>query len=149
MNMQAASEHLERVCQRIAEGRQATRLLTAIVRKYGLSEGEFRLLWHLRGIALNRNRTAAVHAPDQTLLAAALGLSVAQVSSLVESLREKGFDQGRPAPHDRRRQLWSITPAGMEVLERIVRSELVAEDATQAKENQHVEAWRQLVQEAA
>lgn len=48
----------------------------------------------------------------QVNLADQLGLSAAHVSSLVETLRQRGYLVGERRPPDRRRQFWRITPEG-------------------------------------
>lgn len=62
------------------------------------------MLWACR-------RTPPGGLPQQEL-AAAMAVSAAQVSVLVEQLRRQGLLQGRRAQNDRRRQLWRLTPAG-------------------------------------
>ncbi len=44
------------------------------------------------------------------------GLSAAHVSGLVEQLRQRGLLVGQRDPADRRRQVWSLTPAGRQCL---------------------------------
>lgn len=49
---------------------------------------------------------------SQSQLAAGLGVSAAQISALVERLRQAGLIVGRRDGADRRRQLWQLTAAG-------------------------------------
>lgn len=80
--------------------------------KCRLGEAQFSLLW------------ASLGAPSaglsQSQLAAALSLSPAHVSGLVEQLRQQGLLESRRTPSDRRRQLWRITPAGRNALEAVL-----------------------------
>jgi DNA-binding MarR family transcriptional regulator len=51
---------------------------------------------------------------------AELGMSAAHVSGSVERLRQKGLLDGKRATSDRRRQLWTLTPAGRSVLKAVL-----------------------------
>jgi DNA-binding MarR family transcriptional regulator len=53
-------------------------------------------------------------------MAAELGLSAAQISSVVDSLRQRRAIVHQRAPEDRRRQIWQLTPSGLELIEQIV-----------------------------
>ncbi len=57
---------------------------------------------------------------SQQDVAAALAVSPAAVSGLVEQLRRRGLMEGWRAESDRRRQLWRLTPAGVDVLDAVL-----------------------------
>jgi DNA-binding MarR family transcriptional regulator len=115
---ESAAGRLNTICGVIAAGRIAARNLASQVRVLGLSETQVRLLWFLRSTELAADASKAP--PDQTRLAAGLGFSAAQISSVVDTLREQGAVVSKPAPGDRRRQIWQLTPAGLEWTERIL-----------------------------
>jgi DNA-binding MarR family transcriptional regulator len=105
-----ARRRLDAACQTIAAGRMAARRLAVHARGVGLNEAEFRLLWQL-----DKSPDALEH-PDQKQLATQLGLSAAQVSTVVERLRAQGFVAGKLLPSDRRRQLWRLSSTGRALL---------------------------------
>lgn len=49
-------------------------------------------------------------------IAEALGVSPGQVSGLVDRLQQRGLVQPHRLPHDRRRQLWTLTDQGRQLL---------------------------------
>ena len=108
-----AVQQLDAACRHVTRGKEAARELGALVANFDLREAEFRLLWSLLTV-----RTLQ----DQTEIAAAIGCSPAQVSSLVEHLRKKRLILAIPSPEDRRRQQWQLTPAGCRMLERVIAS---------------------------
>ncbi len=112
-----AADKLDKICDTIAAGRIAARVLAGQVRVLELSEPQVRLLWFLRSSQRTENGRSSL--PDQTRLAAGLGLSAAQVSSVVDLLRKQGMVASRPFPGDRRRQIWQLTPTGHEWTRRI------------------------------
>lgn len=73
-----------------------------------INEQEFLLLWTCR--------EAPPAGVSQTELAERLAVSAAQVSGLVEKLRCERFLEGHRGEHDRRRQLWRLTPEGQTLL---------------------------------
>lgn len=87
---------------------QCARLLRAEVARQSepaqLTDAEFSMLWSCAA--------APAGGVSQKELAAALAVSPAHVSGLVEQLRGKGLLRGRRAATDRRRRLWQITPQG-------------------------------------
>ena len=107
MSLQDAA--LDAACGRVASGRMLARQLGSLVRCFGISEAQFRLLWLLREGSIR----------DQRQLTAELGLSPAQVSGLVEKLRVQGALVPSAAAGDRRRQLWQLTTSGTALLEEI------------------------------
>lgn len=109
-------QQLQGICDRIAEGRHLARQLTVEVRKHGLTETEFRLLWLLRS---QQHNCAKPHAA-QTELVKQLGVSAAQVSSLVEGLRQKQVIQPIAVAQDRRLQSWELTNEGRQTFEEFV-----------------------------
>jgi DNA-binding MarR family transcriptional regulator len=112
MPAQDLTRQIEDACRLIAAGRSTARRLDSLVRDYDLNEAGFRLLWTLK------KKPAFL---DQKQLADELGLSAAQVSSLVERLRMHELIEARTAPGDRRRQPWKLTSSGRKLIEKIVR----------------------------
>src|SRR5688500_16904617 len=84
----ACSDAVARIdvaCRLAVAGKLALRDLAAWVRGYGVSEGEFRLLWLvLHG---DRENADCRRVLDQAELAMQLAVSPAQVSNVVERLR--------------------------------------------------------------
>lgn len=78
----------------------------------GLSEAELALLWACR--------LPAARGQSQKELAERLCVSPAHVSGLVEQLREAGLLVSQRDGHDRRRQLWQLTPRGEARLQAVV-----------------------------
>ena len=77
-----------------------------------LSETQFALLW-----ACHQGPLEGI---SQIHLAQQLAISPAQVSGLVEQLRKQGLLAGHRAEHDRRVQLWQLTPAGRALIQAIL-----------------------------
>lgn len=98
------------VAERVfAVARQLRRALAAAGRGADLNEIELITLW-----------ACSVAPPEgmgQTQLIARLGVSPAQVSGLVESLRRRGLLSAKRDPLDRRRQRWQLTEQGQALLE--------------------------------
>lgn len=93
-------------CQRLLRAGLTDRL-----RSWGISDNDFWVLW-----------LCARSAPDgvvQQELAAAVGVSTAQMSGLVERLRQHGLLAGCRCHRDRRRQYWRLTTAGEQLLAEI------------------------------
>jgi len=65
-------------------------------------------------------RRAPAAGLGQSQLAESLGASPAQVSAQVDQLRRLGLLSGRRGDSDRRRQFWRLTPAGREVVRRVL-----------------------------
>jgi DNA-binding MarR family transcriptional regulator len=78
------------------------------VAAWGLTDQEFLVLW------LCDDRSGA--AQGQGELAATLGASAAQMSGLVERLRQRDLLQVERVGNDRRRQAWRLSPTGKEIL---------------------------------
>ena len=97
-----------------------------MVRRFALSEAEFRLLWQLHRYEDPRNRWGPSHpsangpALDQTSLRAELALSPAQISALIERLRAQGWITRKVDPGDRRRQLMQLTEQGHNQLKKVL-----------------------------
>ena len=104
-----ATERVELVEQIFACARLLRTEVLSGLRDCHLSESEF---WLLR--ACQRERRFGI---GQNKLATAVGVSPARVSGLVEGLRRRGLLEGSRPAHDRRRQLWHLTPAGQSTLE--------------------------------
>src|SRR5699024_6079634 len=80
--------------------------------RHDLSDVEMSLLWQChRAIPVGQG---------QIELATAMSVSPAQISGLVEQLRERGLLAGCRDPRDRRRQVWQVTPAGNHLLEQVL-----------------------------
>lgn len=88
-------------------GRRLRRLLAECVAPWQLNEQEFLLLW------LCGQESEGL---GQGELATALGVSPAQMSTLVERLRKRGLIAVERSSHDRRRQVWQIAPPGASLL---------------------------------
>ena len=88
--------------------RQLRRRLAALAEIAGLSDNEVLVLWLAAG---------AIEGLVQGDLAAAIGISPAQMSGTVERLRKRGLIAMERSPLDRRRQVWRNTAAGRELLE--------------------------------
>ena len=110
-------ERINAACRSAAEGKLAARRIAAWLSGSAINEPEFRLLWLLSGAARS---DATVAALDQADLAEQLVVSPAQVSGAVERLRNLGLVERIQHQRDRRRQLWSVTEAGDELLQLIV-----------------------------
>jgi DNA-binding MarR family transcriptional regulator len=93
--------------------RRMRRHLAEAASEEGLNDTEFLLLAACRG--------ASERGWAQSQLAEGVGLSAAQVSGLVENLRQRGWLQAQPSARDRRRQHWVLTQAGGQLLERVWR----------------------------
>lgn len=88
-----------------AAGRQLRRKLADVAAESDLSDSELLVVWLCGG-----------EGRVQVELAAAVGVSPAQMSGLVERLGQRGLvAMNRPA-RDRRRQVWKTAPAGRELL---------------------------------
>lgn len=89
-----------------AAGRHLRRQLAEVAAAAGLSDGELLVVWLCRG-----------GGRVQVELAAAIGVSPAQMSGMVERLRSRGLvDMHRPS-RDRRRQVWCTSQAGFALLD--------------------------------
>lgn len=105
-------DRLIQLLQSITRCKQSLKAhLASAAQPHDLSDSEFHLLWSFL--------PASASAASQNDLAAWLGVSAAQVSSLVERLRKKGWITGQRTATDRRRQVWQLTPAGRAVVEAV------------------------------
>jgi DNA-binding MarR family transcriptional regulator len=111
-------EQIDRLCQAVAAGRTAERRLAPWAAQERLGEAELRLLWALSEAGSLRMHAAA--AADQTLLARNLAASPALVSGMVERLAARQLIAATGDPADRRRRLWRLTPAGVELVSRLI-----------------------------
>jgi DNA-binding MarR family transcriptional regulator len=107
-----SSALLEQACTAAASGRRAARALSDWTKRFGLTEAEFQLLWRLRPTSMN--------GPNQSALAAALAFSPAQVSAVVERVRQRGLICERGAAGDRRRHHWQLSASGRELLDEML-----------------------------
>lgn len=104
------AERLLRLVYRTSTAaRQLRRLLAERVARWELSDSETLILW----LCWRPGKSGRV----QGELAAALGISPAQTSALVEGLRKRGFLGQERSPLDRRRQIWRLTASGEALLE--------------------------------
>ncbi len=103
---------LEQACTAAASGRRAARALSEWTKRFGLTEAEFQLLWRLRPTSMD--------GPNQSALAAALAFSPAQVSAVVERVRQRGLICERGAAGDRRRHHWQLSASGRELLDEML-----------------------------
>jgi DNA-binding MarR family transcriptional regulator len=94
------------VCHRGLKG-----LLDQHIRPWQLSDVEFLVLWLCE--------QTPPPGPAQNDLAEHTGVSSAQMSGVVEHLRQRGWLVAQRAQPDRRRQLWQLTASGSEVLQQI------------------------------
>lgn len=108
---------------------------------WGLSDVDFWVLWLCH--------RAAPDGVVQHELAAAVGVSAAQMSGLVERLRQHGLLAGCRGDPDRRRQYWRLTTAGCGLLDQI-QAQIGEwtngwEEACPAQDRQAFLAWVQRV----
>jgi DNA-binding MarR family transcriptional regulator len=112
-----ASGRIDQACGLVVAGKLALRQIASWVEPFGVRENEFRLLW-----LLFQQEQGQQQAPQrgQVVLTERLAVSAAQVSGLVERLRERGFVAPVSNPSDRRRQFWRLTPAGKALVSRVI-----------------------------
>jgi MarR family transcriptional regulator, lower aerobic nicotinate degradation pathway regulator len=91
-----------------AAGRQLRRCLGTLAEQAGLSDSELFTIWLCLG-----EEGGMV----QGALATALGVSPAQMSGIVERLRQRGLIEMHRQTLDRRRQVWRGTAAGRQTLQ--------------------------------
>ncbi|EAQ79031.1 MarR family winged helix-turn-helix transcriptional regulator [Blastopirellula marina] len=101
-----------RVFARLAEttsrlDRLVRRALADALSDAQLSENEFLVL---------AAYDAEANPPSQRQLADRLAVSPAQISAIVERLRQREWIDSQRDPHDRRRQQWSLTTAGVQIV---------------------------------
>ena len=93
-------------------GRSLRQAMAQQTKTRALSETQFALLW-----ACHQGPLDGV---SQIKLAKQLAISPAQVSGLVEQLRKQGLLARHRAEHDRRVQLWQLTPVGGALIQAIL-----------------------------
>lgn len=86
--------------------------IAQVVAPFNLSENAFFIL-----VLCHQNLRKSL---SQSKLAKMVGLSPAQLSYLVEQLRQEGWIHPQRDPNDRRRQYWTLTDDGMVRLEQIM-----------------------------
>ena len=91
-----------------AASRQLRRQLADVAGAFDLTDNELLIVWLCRG-------TGRV----QFELAAAIGVSPAQMSGIVERLGTRGLVAMRRSTIDRRRQMWQTSSAGQTLLDRV------------------------------
>jgi DNA-binding MarR family transcriptional regulator len=88
-----------------AAGRNLRRRLASVAEAFCLSDQELLVVW----LCSHEGRV-------QGELAAAVGVSPAQMSGVVERLRQRGLVERQRSPLDRRRQVWRTSDAGSDLL---------------------------------
>ena len=83
-------------------------LLAADLHPWGLGYTELIVLWMCE--------RAAVRGVGQKELVSAAGVSAAQMSGVVERLRQRGWLTAERGRQDRRQQLWCLAPEGQRVM---------------------------------
>jgi DNA-binding MarR family transcriptional regulator len=106
------ADRVDQACTAAANGRRAARALSEWTRGFGLTEAEFQLLWRLR--------LASADGLNQTALAGVVAFSPAQVSAVVEQLRQRSLIGERSAMGDRRRHHWQLTAEGLVLLNQML-----------------------------
>jgi DNA-binding MarR family transcriptional regulator len=124
---------IDDACRRAVLGKLAVRDIAGWVAAFAISESEFRILWRLHTSESAERPTRRAEDLDQAALAAHLAVSPAQVSAVVDRLRQANHIAAAPAD-DRRRQVWRLTPAGQDLLHRIVAAVAAAPIVGGAKE---------------
>jgi len=105
----AATERLTQLIYRASHsGRRLRRWLAEHVAHWKLGDNEFLVLW-----LCDAQRNSGL---GQGELAAATGVSPAQMSSLVEGMRQRELIAVQRLAGDRRRQVWQITGTGQTLL---------------------------------
>jgi DNA-binding MarR family transcriptional regulator len=109
----AAAERLLNLIQAAGSaGRQLRRWLAERLERFDLSESELQILW-----LCAQPRAGGGWAQGE--LAEAAGISPAQISSLVERLRQRGLMTMKRSVIDRRRAVWQLLDQGEDLLVRI------------------------------
>jgi DNA-binding MarR family transcriptional regulator len=103
---------LELVGRLTACGTALRRAIARAAAPFGLTDSQAVVLWLCQG--------GQSGGSDQSSLVRRLAISAAQVSGLVEALRQRGLLESRRDATDRRRQRWQPTAAGAAVLQQIV-----------------------------
>lgn len=101
-------EIAQRMLTQIVLGRRCQRALLAELTALGLTDTQLMVLWGIDRLSPSQGGTGV----QQSEVAQSLGISPAQISGLVEQLRQQGNLDSRRAVHDRRQQLWHLTEPG-------------------------------------
>lgn len=113
-----APGRVDRACRLAVAGKLALREIGTWIEGIGVSETEFRLLWllfqHEHG---EESRSTAL---DQAELAERLAVSAAQVSGVIERLRQRELVDRVPDVSDRRRQQWRLASSGETLVRTII-----------------------------
>jgi DNA-binding MarR family transcriptional regulator len=128
-----AVARIEKACRRAVLGKLAMRDIAAWVAKFDLSETEFRVLWLLYSADDEGRPPLDRQELDQADVAKTLAVSAAQVSAVVDRLRQAGRIATAPTP-DRRRQVWCLTSGGRELLQTIISAVALSPAALRDKE---------------
>lgn len=107
----AASDWLDVVETLSVCGRRLRAALATALAAEQIGDAQFSLLWSCTD--------ATSGGVSQRHVADALSVSPAHVSTTLEQLRRQGLMCSQRCATDRRRQLWVVTPAGCEVVQRI------------------------------
>jgi DNA-binding MarR family transcriptional regulator len=100
-------------------------VLAGLLADFELNDTQLLLLWACRD--------AGSDGIAQKRLAALAGLSTAQVSGLVERMNHRGLIAECANSGDRRRRLWSVTAAGRDRLDQILKRLTPLADQTEAR----------------
>jgi DNA-binding MarR family transcriptional regulator len=84
----------------------------------GVGETEFRLLWLL--FQQEHGKASKSTALDQADLAEHLAVSAAQVSGVIERLRQRELVDRVPVVSDRRRQQWRLASSGENLVRTVI-----------------------------
>jgi DNA-binding MarR family transcriptional regulator len=114
-----AVTRIDDACRRAVSGKVAARDIAGWASPFGISETDFRVLWRLFTAEAGARPLRAGPELDQAELAAELAVSPAQVSAVVDRLRQANVIAAVPT-EDRRRQVWRLAPAGRELLDAVV-----------------------------
>jgi DNA-binding MarR family transcriptional regulator len=111
-------EIAQRMLTQVVVGRRCQRAILAALDKVQLTDTQLLVLWGIDQIL----PASAGSGVGQSEIAQSLGISPAQVSGLVEQLRQLGDLDCQRAANDRRQQLWHLTAAGRERLQRALQT---------------------------
>jgi DNA-binding MarR family transcriptional regulator len=113
-----APGRVDRACRLAVAGKLALREIAAWVEGIGVSETEFRLLWLL--FQQEHGEASKSTALDQADLAERLAVSAAQISGVIERLRQRELIIRVSDGGDRRRQLWRLELTGEALVHTVV-----------------------------
>lgn len=95
-----------------AWSRELRQALSSSAKRADIADAHFWMLWHC-----HRRQASGL---DQSQLARLTDCSTAQVSCIVEQLRQRDLMTCSRDAADRRRQIWRVTPTGQLLIERVL-----------------------------